>query len=355
MYDQNKTYLLNKKIISIHSCDRDISKWPNSNEFEVALPVEYKKVSSIRMIGIQIPKNYHVFSNSNHNTKLAIDISGSSHTITITEGSYTHDQMAIELNSKLQSIDTSLNVYYNDINSSFYFVHDDPSTPITILANQYIDYNTKSYNYFNNTFNWGLPAYLGFEKLSYTSSIPSEDYILINNKNVITNITTNNNVIQSNPAPIFGDIDIYIEIDKFNSMDEIHPYSSNTTTYIQDSSMACSTLHNLRGSKSVYSNYSKTCNKVSNDYYGKYNSAFAKIPITEYNNHAVILDSFLNNTYYSEPPVDSIKKLKFKFRYHDGRLVDFNNFPISITLEINQLRDDFQQNYNVRVPPNYTI
>tara|TARA_X000000368_G_scaffold313540_2_gene251167 strand:+ start:8565 stop:9632 length:1068 start_codon:yes stop_codon:yes gene_type:complete len=354
MNNQNKTYLLNKKIISIHSCDRDISKWPNSNEFEVSLPIEYKKVSSIRMIGIQLPKNYHVFSNYNQNTKLAIDISGSQHIITITEGSYTHEQMATELNYRLKSIDPSLNVYYNEINTSFYFVHSNPSTSITIQANQYIDYNNNSYNYFNNTFNWGLPAYLGFEKLSYTSSKSSENYILINSKNNITNITINDNVIKSNPAPIFGDIDIYIEIDKFNSMDEIHPYSTNTTTHIQDSSLACSTLHTLRGSKSVYSNYNKTCNKVTNDYYGKYNSAFAKIPITEYNNHVVILDSFLNNIYYSDPPVDSIKKLKFKFRYHDGRLVDFNNFPISITLEINQLRDDFQQNYNIKIPPNYS-
>ena len=64
---------------------------------------------------------------------------------------------------------------------------------------------------------WGLPAYLGFDKLIYTSSTPSENYWLINSSNVKTDILTTYSVIKApNAAPILGQSDIYIEIEKLN-------------------------------------------------------------------------------------------------------------------------------------------
>ena len=56
MFKENKNYLFNRKIIAVHSQDRDISKWPKSNEFEVSLPINYNKVNSIQLLSIQLPK-----------------------------------------------------------------------------------------------------------------------------------------------------------------------------------------------------------------------------------------------------------------------------------------------------------
>ena len=35
---REQTYVLDRKLISFHSIDRDISKWPEANHFEVMLP-----------------------------------------------------------------------------------------------------------------------------------------------------------------------------------------------------------------------------------------------------------------------------------------------------------------------------
>ena len=54
-------------------------------------------------------------------------------------------------------------------------------------------------------------------------------------------------------------------------------------------------------------------------------------------------------------PIERIDRLRFRFRYHDGRLVDFKCLPFSFTLEFNMLRDEQLRSYLVRVPPLYCL
>ena len=56
----------------------------------------------------------------------------------------------------------------------------------------------------------------------------------------------------------------------------------------------------------------------------------------------------MNISFY-EPPIEKLYKLKFKFRYHDGRLVDFKCIPLTFTLEFNMLRDEQLRMRNVRM------
>ena len=168
------------------------------------------------------------------------------------------------------------------------------------------------------------------------------------------------------PAPVYGEEDIYLEIDKYNYIDEIEPYSINTNNNITDVSyLSCVSLATLRGERST--NYSKITqnnlrqrgakclNKSSNDYNGVYNSSFAKIPIFIETGKNVTHDSaFLNNIYYSDPPIETLSKLKFKFRYHDGRLVDFYNHPVSLTIGLGMLREDFDKGNNIKFPEAYS-
>ena len=42
------------------------------------------------------------------------------------------------------------------------------------------------------------------------------------------------------------------------------------------------------------------------------------------------------------------KKLKIKFRYHDGSLINFGVFPYSVMLEFNMLRHQQERQYNIK-------
>jgi hypothetical protein len=82
------------------------------------------------------------------------------------------------------------------------------------------------------------------------------------------------------------------------------------------------------------------------------NSAFAKIPIRPFTND-YSYDSrtiFLLNMVHYDPPIERIARLKFRFRFHDGRLVNFQNFPFDFTIEFNSLRNEIEKKYTVRVP-----
>ena len=126
---------------------------------------------------------------------------------------------------------------------------------------------------------------------------------------------------------ILGDDVIYMELDRYNSIDEIAPYSENTSGLF------------------------------NNDYHGKVNSAFAKIPVLSkaFQQVSDTRNTSLMNVSQYEPPIEKITKLKFKFRYHDGRLVDFNCIPFSFTIEFNMLHDQQLRMRNVRVPPLYRL
>ena len=113
---REQTYVLTRKILSVHSYDRDIRKWPNAAHFEISLPQPLLNVQSLRLIEITLPSNQYVFSNNNQNTKLSFVLTSlypRPLTITIEEGAYTPDQLAIEIETKMNvSVTNDTNVTY---------------------------------------------------------------------------------------------------------------------------------------------------------------------------------------------------------------------------------------------------
>ena len=126
---------------------------------------------------------------------------------------------------------------------------------------------------------------------------------------------------------VFGEDAIYMEMDRFNTIDEIYPYSE------------------------------RTGHLYNNDLGHRVNGSFAKIPITStpFVKETGSRNTFPLNVFHSEPPVQKIERLRFKFRYHDGRLVDFKCLPFSFTLELNMLRDEQERRKAVRVPHLYNL
>ena len=58
----------------------------------------------------------------------------------------------------------------------------------------------------------------------------------------------------------------------------------------------------------------------------------------------------LQNIFQYYPPIDKIRKLKFTFRYHDGRLVNFKNSNFNFTIAFNELRNEIARDYTILNP-----
>ena len=129
-------YVLDRRLLTVHSVDRDITKWPESNTFELLLPEALLNVQSMRLIQATFPSYIYTFSNANQNTKLIISYnSGADKTITINDGYYNGTQLANELTNKINSalgINTFL-VFYNEVSHKFYF--GDKTNPFTLKFN----------------------------------------------------------------------------------------------------------------------------------------------------------------------------------------------------------------------------
>jgi len=390
---RQQNYVLEKKLISFHSEDRDIKQWPKTNIFQIELPEPLSQVQSMRLVSVSLPSNQYVFSNEYQNTKFSfsIDLQGEiqEHIVEISEGSYTPDELATEIANTMnfKIVEKNESTYsqistqeffrckYNKIKNTFWFGllgHTNPPTPAnfkTVIRKFSLNFQKKmsymvdcnSTEVWENYAKWGLPFYLGYEKKKYISTpTPYNPFFstiadTTNGRNIggafgfnyeikdtdLSNqasghwlnqpaISSSNNLIvdiSKNPCTmnILGEDWIYMEVEKHNTIDEIRPYSTNTSGWF------------------------------NNDYNGKVNSAFAKIPVENnaFSSGFVKNRNILSNVSFYTPPLARVKRFKFKFRYHDGRLVDFKCMPISFVIEFNVLRDEQAKTMNVIVPPSY--
>jgi len=383
---RQQNYVLEKKLISFHSEDRDIKQWPKTNIFQIELPESLSQVQSMRLVSVSLPSNQYVFSNKYQNTKFSfsIDLQGEiqEHIVEISEGSYTPDELALEIANimNFKIVEKNASTYsqistqeffrckYNKIKNTFWFGllgHTNTPTPTpnqTVIRKFSLNFQKKmsyivdcnSTEVWENYAKWGLPFYLGYEKKKYISTpTPSNPYFngrvqgdafgfsyeikdtgssdqasghwlsqpdTADSDNLIVDISKNPCTMN-----ILGEDWIYMEVEKHNTIDEIRPYSTNTSGWF------------------------------NNDYNGKVNSAFAKIPVENnaFSSGFVKNRNILSNVSFYTPPLARVKRFKFKFRYHDGRLVDFKCMPISFVIEFNVLRDEQVKTMNVIVPPSY--
>jgi hypothetical protein len=332
LINREQNYVLDRKLLSVHSEDRDITKWPNSNTFEIMLPEQLLNVQSIRLIQATMPGNFFTFSNDYQNTQFQFTINGVSTIITIQEGSYTPAQLSMELTNKMNAAiqsDASFNVFYDQVKSKFWFGHTDASFNLDFGDQLAYHFNhCEPQTVWQNYSKWGLPYYLGFQKETYLSSSAPDglsfDYICPNNVSTTTASAIKYYIEAPLSFTLGGETCLYMEVEKYNSYDELYPYNQST--------------------RQMYDN---------NAYAGKVNSAFAKIPIQNNSQFSDARTFFLLNVVQYDPPIERIARLKFRFRFHDGRLVNFQHFPFDFTLEFNSLRNEIEKKYTVRVPVNY--
>ena len=378
LIQRQQNYVMERKLISIHTEDRDIKKWTNSNHFEVILPEPILNVQSMRLLDILVPVNFYTFSNTLQNTKMFFsviptddislsrpdiyaDLSNSvlnPYEITIQEGFYAASELAIEIENRMNAILQQLDISYGSVvpyNYNFFTSYYDNVSQKIWIGNTKdafnLEFQKQSFYDLPNNENiidwtqytkWGLGFYLGYDKLKYTSTPSTTSvyfYYAISTSSQGTNQhkpytwldisgAASNYMYYIKPPYILkinGDKCIYMELNKYNSYDELYPFSQATTSVLY------------------------------NDFGGKVNSAFAKIMITTtpFNESFESSNGFLNNMSFFNPPMERLSKLEFKFRYHNGRLVDFQKYPFHFTVEVNSLRNEIAKTYNVRTPSSF--
>lgn len=350
---RQQTYMLDRKLISVSSEDRDQCQWKNRAHFEITLPQQLLNVETIRLVECNFPSNNYTFKNNYFNTKFLFSVNGSSpKELTITEGFYTPTQLANELTNKLNyytgSSYTEFIVVYNEVTQKFQFGN--KTDEFELLFDAIIDYNIKcsqggsQYWVSNSTSKgataplcqdgkWGLPYYLGFEKKKYSSLniiTDSSSFIKLTYLNVTDPnynwLTTGYFINAPNQVNVIGETNFYMELDKYNQADELKPYPHNTNGL------------------------------TNNTYNGIVNSFFAKIPIlgstnTQYFNSR---NDLLQNLTTFFPPLERVSKIRVKFRYHDGTLVDFSN-DFSFTLAFDCYRDEMARALCLRTPAQYRL
>jgi len=304
---------------------------------------------------------------------------GDTYDVTIEEGFYNPTQLATELTNKFNEAVTKMVECYLVTNSDLTYLLDD-----FISSGGYkrfvIVYNNVSQKiwfgnqadcfkllneavYFANSnvnpqllckknqvpdfANWGLPGNLGLSRCNTNACAPehlvldqkgdlvSTNYLISKNYvrfyygdvNVTsygvgdngywltpaTNLSGNilpGAIVQYIECPykinIFGPSYIYMEIYKYNCIDETQPYN--------------------------ISQFTLTTNETN----GIVNSAFAKIPIVS-TPTSQYYDGPSDAYKFFDPPVERMRKLKFRLRYHNGELVNFGVFEYTFTLEFTTL------------------
>ena len=397
-------YFLEKKYISIHSEDRDITKYPISSEFEIFLPQEYLNVASAKLYSWSFPANYNVFSIINYNILMSFKflelynpgehsnpdqltyyifaalyeymINDTNIQITIETGFYNPDQMAIELTNKFnQAVTNIINVYLNDPNNSvanniktqflaytrFTIVYNSVAQKLFfgnnadrfILTNELaasitsniINQTCLSRNILPELVNWGLPSYLGFTRCNATAYTVSEYNELLNENPFITNLLNVNTSIPRFFYDTHND-GIWIEPDL--------TLIGSTIYYLQApfkiSFMGPSYLYmeidgwNCIDETSPYnlSLYTIQTNKRNSIV----NSSFAKIPIPT-TPISQWFDNDMGPYKYWNPVAEKISKIKVKFRYHNGLLAEFGQYAYSFMIELNILKPQQEKIYSI--------
>lgn len=403
----SQEYLVYKKYISIHSEDRDVIKYPNSDNFEIELPEDYLNVISLRLASWTFPSNYSTFSILNNNISMTFQINNPynpgehglsdlyeeqifealwnynsiNYKITIEEGFYNPSQMITELTNKFNfSVSNKIKEYfiekgyttslarfiasggynnfvivYNNVSQKIWFGNKSDGFILTNETSVIDNINDDNYCYLFSGVrslpdytNYGLPGCLGLTRCNNTS-VNSTD-INISSFNQID--TLYGNIV---PRFFYGDVtpgdngywltpDTVKPGSLVNWFECPHKINFMGEAYF---------YMEIEGQNCIDETSPFSANKFTlstNQTNGIVNSSFAKIavvstPISQYYDR----DSYPYK--YYNPPAERIRRLKIKLRYHNGvpvRMGLFNyTFLLEFTLAVPQiLREDKKTSTN---------
>jgi hypothetical protein len=384
LIQNEQQYMYIDKFVSIHSEDRDLTKYPNSSEFEIEMPEDLLNVAAIKLVQWTFPANYDTFSAINGNIFLSFRINNPynpgqnmvsdtlaertfealwvhqelPYTFVIQEGFYNPTQMTTELTNKFNytvsrriieyftlkgwtdSLTTfnanggyqNFSVVYNNVSLKLWFGNRSDGF---IILNEVgslvvaLDPNIclSGRAHIPDASLYGLPGFLGLPRCN-TESI-SGDKITIQ-----AYLATYGDTVV--PRFYYGDVnpgdDGYWLLPLDLSGCEVHwveaPYKINLMgeafMYMEIDGQNCID----ETQPFSFSKYTLTTNQTN----GIVNSSFAKIPIPSTPLSQWFDRDSVPYKWYT-PPAERMRRLKIKIRYHNSRIVNFGVFNFSFTLQ----------------------
>ncbi len=302
------------RMVTIHTDDRDVLKYPFENAFEVMLPAVIKHVISVELFDISLPTMYYNISTHLQNTKLRLSVPlyfTAPIEVEVSSGRYTPEQLCAELTLRLNKAITAklyavgafsspstqytkFSVTYNVITQMVSFLNTEDEFVLRFdIPSEYAqDPGMPRFESWKLLKHWGLGYNLGFNKMLYE--------VTRANSNSITSM----GITSSRMADIKVPTTIYMDIDPFNWIDEVSPFSIATT------------------------------DSYNGDFGGRVNNSFAKLVLSNGSNANwyVPVKKFKR---VLPQTVEKVGRLKIKFRYHTGMLVDFQQqgFDFSLKFE----------------------
>lgn len=146
-----------KHHVLIDSQDRDFESYPHANEYRIMFPRTFTDVVAARLLGVELPASFYIFTAAHANTTLHIGLSTAPTPIhvTIPDGNYDASTMVLEVTNAL-----------NDAfpGKTFTVTFDERTFRLKMSCHQgdEIIVNTTSAPATTPT-NWGLAYHLGFE------------------------------------------------------------------------------------------------------------------------------------------------------------------------------------------------
>ncbi len=391
----SQEYIHYKKYVSIHSEDRNITKYPRSSEFEIELPEDLLNVASLRLVDWTFPSNYNTFSITNNNTVMTFQINNPYNTnangvvdvlyvktfeylflnqtqnyeVRIQDGFYNPQQMVRELTNKFNAVITNKLIDYfttsstdttktelergeyiialNDLNanggySNFVIVYDNVSQKIWfgnicdgfVLTNETRDLQE------NASLNCTNPSLLpDFSEWGLPGGLGLPRINTASSNNLTFENSPNLAKYNGQNVPRFYYGHVFPGDDGYWLL----PNPSLTNSQVQW--VEATYKINLMGKAYMYMeiagqncidetspyNLSEYTSKT-NSTNGVVNSSFAKIAIpTTPMSQWFDSNSLPYKFYY--PPAERLRKFHIKIRYHNGELVNFGNFNYSFVIE----------------------
>ena len=293
MLDKNEHSIIEKtpdiiipdevKYININSADRDKMAWPLSSCFEIELPDSFKDVTFMSLYDFNFYCHVFNFTHFYQNTQITFGegtltngVRQNYYTASIDDGFYTEDNLITAITNAMNTAasTTAYACSVNSITKRFEISNASNDFDLDFTATHVYNNNKwQNRNIYDSSIFWGLGYFIGFEKMTYSSTVQSDGLGGTTNKLISPNVSTT--VINHN---------IFLEIDGFNHVQQ------------------------TRGQTGVVNSY------------------FSRIPL--YNGYSNDAGGFER----ANISVERLSKIKIKLRFHNGMVLDLQNQDFDITL-----------------------
>jgi hypothetical protein len=352
--DKNKTHGSISKHLVVDSRDRDYLLYPQSNQYRIEIPQEWKDVVSLELTLAQIPNTFYNINQSN-NVFFISDSPTNILSIEIPEGQYTNVTLIDTLNGKYGDLfinfDSKLNFTRNPINLKLRIQSNRATNQEFIFNLNYLLNDTCSPCKLNS-----IDKKIGFLNKQYESTMVDLSYINVELGNITSTgkksdqeydlykLKANKifNGIEVDFTSIFYINDYFILVNPIDNKEySCQVYEINNDTTIIFEEIYGNDPTSLSGLifKNISILYSPNIYQIDNKPYvilkirdanmlnsiGASNNAFTVIPLLNLENTIVNQSTIPVHSVikYYNPPLGKMLWLDIEFLNYDGSLFDF--------------------------------